>query len=63
MTLVVAAVRKAGLNRARIGDALRGLSGWKGVLGELRWDRLGGNARPVTLGTIRNGRAVPLATP
>jgi len=63
VTLVVAAVRKAGLNRARIGDALRGLSGWEGVLGDLRWDRLGGNARSATLGTIRNGRAVPLAAP
>jgi branched-chain amino acid transport system substrate-binding protein len=60
VTLVVAAVRKAGLNRARIHDALRGLSGWKGGLGEVRWDRLGGNTRPVTLGAIRDGHAVPL---
>jgi len=62
VTLVVAAVRKAGLNRPRIGDALRELSGWKGVLGEVRWDRLGGIARPAILGTIRNGRAVPLSS-
>jgi branched-chain amino acid transport system substrate-binding protein len=59
VTMVVAAVRKAGLNRARIGDALRGLSGWKGALGEIRWDQLGGNPRPVSLGVIHNGRSVP----
>jgi branched-chain amino acid transport system substrate-binding protein len=58
--LVVAAVRKAGLNRARIADAIRGLSPWEGVCGRIRWDALGGNARPVGLGTIRNGCAVPL---
>jgi ABC-type branched-subunit amino acid transport system substrate-binding protein len=58
--LVVAAVRKAGLNRARIADALRDLSPWKGASGTLRWDALGGNSRPATLGTLRDGRAVSL---
>jgi branched-chain amino acid transport system substrate-binding protein len=58
--LVVAAVRKAGLNRARIADALRELSPWKGVSGTIQWDALGGNARSVALGTIRDGRAMPL---
>jgi ABC-type branched-subunit amino acid transport system substrate-binding protein len=58
--LVVAAVRKAGLNRALIADALRELSPWKGVAGTIQWDALGGNARSVTLGTIRDGHAVPL---
>jgi branched-chain amino acid transport system substrate-binding protein len=60
VTLVAAAVRKAGLNRPRIADAIRDLSPWDGVCGPIRWDALGGNLRPVTLGTIRNGSAVPL---
>jgi ABC-type branched-subunit amino acid transport system substrate-binding protein len=60
VSLVVAAVREAGLNRARIGDALRALSPWKGVSGTIRWDALGGNARPVALATIRDGHPIPL---
>lgn len=55
VSLVVAAVRKAGLNRARIRDALRELSPYGGVSGRIEWDALGGNARPVALGTIREG--------
>ena len=54
--LTVAAVRKAGLNRARIGDALRAISPWKGVSGTIQWDPLGSNIRPVPLGTIQSGR-------
>jgi len=57
--LLVAAIRKAGLNRARIGDAVRQLSPWEGVAGTIRWDTLGSNARPVRLGTIQGGRVVP----
>jgi branched-chain amino acid transport system substrate-binding protein len=46
-TLVVAAVRNGGMNRARIGDALRALSPAKGVTGEIAWDPVGQNDRPV----------------
>jgi ABC-type branched-subunit amino acid transport system substrate-binding protein len=56
--LLVAAIRKAGLNRARIRDAVRGLSGWQGATGVIRWDALGQNDRPVRLGQIRRGRAI-----
>jgi branched-chain amino acid transport system substrate-binding protein len=59
--LLVAAVRRAGLNRARIRDALVDLSPWAGVTGTIRWDPTGSNDRPVSLGTIRGGRIVPLA--
>lgn len=59
VNLLVAAIRKAGLNRVRIGDAVRELSGWRGVTGDITWDPLGANARPVGLGTIRNGRMQP----
>jgi len=61
--LLVAAVRKAGLNRARIGDALRELSPWNGAAGIVRWDPLGGNTRPVPLGTVSGGRLVRLEAP
>jgi len=54
--LLAAAVRKAGLNRARIGDALRELSPWDGVAGTVRWDTLGGNTRPARLGVISAGQ-------
>jgi len=65
--LLVAAVRQAGLNRARIGDALRALSPWDGVAGSVRWDALGGNTRPIRLGTVSAGRLErferPVGTP
>ena len=61
--LLAAAVREAGLNRARIRDAVRGLSPWSGVTGILDWDALGQNRRAVTLGTIRHGRVVPIPVP
>ncbi|MCY2986477.1 MAG: ABC transporter substrate-binding protein, partial [Planctomycetota bacterium] len=56
--LLVAAIRQAGLNRARIGDAIRELAPWPGAAGTIQWDPLGSNRRPVRLGTIREGRIV-----
>lgn len=61
--LTVEAIRRAGLNRARILDTLRLLSPWPGVTGEIRFDNLGRNLRPVRLGTIRQGKVVPLDFP
>jgi ABC-type branched-subunit amino acid transport system substrate-binding protein len=55
VNLLIAAIRKAGLNRVRIYDEVRALSPWQGVTGEIRWDPLGSNSRPVRLGTIRGG--------
>ena len=55
VNLLIAAIRKAGLNRPRIHDEVRALSPWHGVTGEIRWDPLGSNSRNVHLGTIRNG--------
>jgi branched-chain amino acid transport system substrate-binding protein len=54
--IVVAAIRKAGLNRVRIMDAIEASSPWQGVSGDIRWDPLGRNSRAVRLGTIQNGR-------
>lgn len=56
--LLVAAIRKAGLNRARIGDAIRELAPWPGAAGTIQWDNLGSNRRSVRLGTIQAGRIV-----
>jgi branched-chain amino acid transport system substrate-binding protein len=58
--LLIHAIRKAGLNRARIRDAVAGVSIWNGVGGVLTWDRLGQNERPVQLGTLEQGRVVAL---
>ncbi|MGB6854627.1 MAG: ABC transporter substrate-binding protein, partial [Thermoanaerobaculia bacterium] len=58
--LLVAAIRRAGPNRARIREALVALSPWQGITGRVEWDPVGQNLRPVTaLGTIRSGRIVP----
>lgn len=56
MNLLIAAIHKAGLNRARICDAVRALSGFQGVTGPIQWDPLGSNRRTASLGTIRKGR-------
>jgi branched-chain amino acid transport system substrate-binding protein len=58
--LIAAALDLAGPNRARLGDALRSLSPWRGVAGTLAWDRTGQNTRPVTMATLENGRIRPL---
>ena len=59
--LTTVAINKAGLNRARIGDAVRALSPWKGVSGTITWDAVGANTRDVPLGTITGGYPAPLA--
>jgi branched-chain amino acid transport system substrate-binding protein len=52
VTLLIRAIRMAGLNRARIRDAVRDLSPWQGISGPIIWDALGQNSRPVKLATI-----------
>ncbi len=59
-SLLIAAIRKSGLNRVRIRDAVEELSPWRGASGTIDWDPLGRNARPVRLGVIRGGRIKPL---
>ena len=61
VNLLIAAIRKEGLNRARIRDAVRSLSPWQGVTGKIQWDPLGSNSRLVRLGTVRNGRVQALS--
>jgi branched-chain amino acid transport system substrate-binding protein len=61
--VLIAAIRRAGLNRARIRDAVAGVSPWSGVSGPVIWDPAGSNARPAILATIREGRVVPATIP
>lgn len=61
--LVADAVRRAGLNRARIRDALRRIAPWRGVAGVVQWDALGRNERPVGLAMWTGGRLRPVAAP
>jgi ABC-type branched-subunit amino acid transport system substrate-binding protein len=56
--LVVDAIRRAGLNRARIRDAVRAASPWEGVGGTVRWDPLGRNQRSVAPCLWSEGRLV-----
>ncbi len=61
VNLLVAAIRRTGLNRARIRDTIRELSPCPGVSGPIIWDPPGGNCRPVHVCTIKNGQVIPLA--
>ena len=54
--LTIGAIRQAGLNRARIRDAIAEVSPWHGTGGTVDWDNLGGNVRDASLGTVRHGR-------
>jgi ABC-type branched-subunit amino acid transport system substrate-binding protein len=58
--LLIAAIGSAGLNRARIRDAVRALSPWSGASGPIEWNRLGQNQRQVLPATIEKGRVVPI---
>jgi branched-chain amino acid transport system substrate-binding protein len=51
--LLIAAIRRAGPDRAAIRDAVAGMSPWPGVTGPVRWNRLGSNTRVPPLGTIK----------
>ncbi len=52
VTLVVAATRKAGLNKARIRDEISARSPVRGVTGVIEWDPTGQNKRPVKLESL-----------
>ena len=60
VNLMVAAIRKAGLDRTGIRNAVKELSTWQGVTGPINWDSRGSNSRPITLGTITSGKQRPL---
>ena len=56
--MVLRAIRKAGLNRYRIRDALAEMKSYDGVTGEIVLDDAYSDRGPVTLATVRGGRWV-----
>jgi len=61
--LLAAAIRRGGLDRTGIRDAIRSLAPWPGVTGPIRWDAVGGNSRSVGMGIIRAGRVQSVSSP
>ena len=58
--LLLAAIRHAGPNRARIRESLAQLSPWPGIAGPICFDGTGQNTRTnVCMGTLRHGAVVP----
>lgn len=61
--LLAAAIREAGPNRARVRDRLIAMSPWDGIAGQIDFDGTGQNRRTaLALGTIRDGRIIPVHT-
>ena len=58
VSMLVTAIREVGPNRARVFDAMREISPYRGAAGTIRWDPVGANTRAVQLGVYRNGRLV-----
>jgi ABC-type branched-subunit amino acid transport system substrate-binding protein len=59
--LLIEAIGEAGLNRARIRDAIEAASPWSGqAAGTIDWDLNGQNRRAVRLATVSGGAVVPL---
>jgi branched-chain amino acid transport system substrate-binding protein len=60
MNILIAAIRKAGLNRGRIMDALRehGMKRYEGVSGTAFFDYTLNNIAPVTFAEVKDGRFV-----
>jgi branched-chain amino acid transport system substrate-binding protein len=56
--LVVAAIREAGLNRARIRDSIAARQTFAGAGGRIEWDVTGQNRRPPVLAVIHEGYAI-----
>ena len=59
--LLIQAIRAAGLNRAKIRDALARMKPFSGVTGEIHFDGSGGNPGSPILLVARDGQFVPLA--
>jgi len=50
--LITSAIDRAGPDPFAIREAIQELSGWQGISGEIRWDRLGRNSRPVRVAQL-----------
>ncbi|MGC2619629.1 MAG: ABC transporter substrate-binding protein [Acidobacteriaceae bacterium] len=56
MNVLLESICRAGLNRARIQDALDQVRAYDGVTGPMTFDPLNKDVRPMYLGTVHNGR-------
>ena len=56
--MIIDSIRKAGLNRALISDALAAHTTWEGVTGTIRFDTTMNNVSKVILGHVEKGRFV-----
>jgi ABC-type branched-subunit amino acid transport system substrate-binding protein len=56
--MAIEAVRRGGLNRARIREAMAALPPYQGASGRIEWDETGQNRRPPVLAKIEHGRPV-----
>lgn len=54
--MLAEAVRRGGLNRERIREAMRALSPYEGASGRIEWDEFGQNRRPVRLSSSTEAR-------
>ncbi|HVX66745.1 MAG TPA: ABC transporter substrate-binding protein [Bryobacteraceae bacterium] len=59
--MLVEAVRKSGLNRSRIRDAVAALTPYAGASGRIEWDEVGQNRRAPVLAKIEHGRPVRIS--
>lgn len=56
MQILLDAICRAGLNKGRIRDALTGLTGYKGVTGDMTFDPNCKNIAPMFLGQVHDGK-------
>ncbi len=56
MSMIIAAIEKGGLNRARIRDELAAMKTWKGVTGPKEFDPVFNDISPAWLAIVENGR-------
>jgi branched-chain amino acid transport system substrate-binding protein len=56
MNMIIAAIEKAGLNRARIRDALAAMKMYQGVTGRMEFDATFNNIGPASLAVVEDGR-------
>ena len=56
--MTLEAIKKAGLNRYRIRDAMEATRHWQGITGEINMDDVYTNRRAVTVATVKDGKFV-----
>jgi ABC-type branched-subunit amino acid transport system substrate-binding protein len=52
--ILIASIKKAGLDREKIRDAIKNDAPAKGVTGDFRWNEYGENVREIALGRFKD---------